>query len=100
MKTLCSTRPRPQLPQTDGICRRYNKTVPDEFYKPIFRKRIFGAVEESQVELDGWMNSYNRERPHWGIRCQGRTLLETIVDGIDRARKANLENEVKEKLTA
>lgn len=92
------TRTKARHPQTNGICERFHKTVLDEFYKPTFRKKIFRAIDELQVELDNWVERYNRERTHQGKRCQGRTPMQTFIDGLDLAGKANLENE--EKLTA
>jgi transposase InsO family protein len=92
------TRTKAHHPQTNGICERFHKTVLDEFYKPIFRKKIFQATEELQVELDIWIEQYNRELTHQGKRCQGRTPMQTFIDGLNLAKQANLEN--KEKLTA
>lgn len=89
------TRTKARHPQTNGICERFHKTVLDEFYKPAFRKKIFTAIEELQVDLDRWMDFYNRERTHQGKRCQGKTPMQTFIDGIDLARKANLENDTK-----
>jgi len=39
-----------------------------------------------------------KERTHQGKRCQGKTRIQTFADGMELAKKANLENE--EKLTA
>ncbi len=89
------TRTKARHPQTNGICERFHKTVLNEFYKTIFRKRIFTAVAELQVELDDWMDRYNRDRTHQGKRCQGRTPMATFVDGLELARKANLTVEEK-----
>jgi transposase InsO family protein len=92
------TRTRARRPQTNGICERFHKTVLDEFYKPIFRKKIFGAIDELQVELDVWLMRYNRERTHQGKRCQGKTPMATFIDGLELAKTAKLDYE--EKLTA
>ena len=89
------TRTKARHPQTNGICERFHKTVLDGFYKPAFRKKIFTAIEELQADLDRWMDFYNRERTHQGKRCQGKTPLQTFIDAVDLARKANLENETK-----
>jgi len=89
------TRTKARHPQTNGICERFHRTVLDEFYKSIFRKRIFSSVEELQVELDHWIDGYNRERTHQGKRCQGRTPMATFIDGLELARKANLTEEEK-----
>ena len=70
--------------------RRERETIPDEFYKTIFRKKIFGNTEDLQVELDRWLDFYNRERTHQGKRCQDKTPMATFVDGLELARKAKL----------
>ncbi|MBD3381099.1 MAG: IS481 family transposase [candidate division Zixibacteria bacterium] len=87
------TRTKARHPQTNGICERFHKTILDEFYKSIFRRKIFSSIEELQTELDQWMIHYNQERTHQGKRCQGRTPMQTFIDGKHLAQKANLENE-------
>jgi len=72
--------------------------VLDEFYKSIFRKKVFSTVGDLQVELDAWIERYNHERTHQGKRCQGRTPMATFIDGLGLARKADLMSE--DKLTA
>ncbi|GAB4322783.1 MAG: hypothetical protein Kow0074_14620 [Candidatus Zixiibacteriota bacterium] len=92
------TRTKARHPQTNGVCERFHKTVLDEFYRPVFRRKIFGSVAELQVEFDEWLQRYNSDRTRQGKRCQGRTPLATFTDSLDLARKANLTNE--EKLAA
>jgi transposase InsO family protein len=92
------TRTKARHPQTNGICERFHKTILDEFYKSIFRKKIFNNLKDLQTDLDIWMGFYNRERTHQGKRCQGKTPMQTFADGLELARKANLENQ--EKLVA
>jgi transposase InsO family protein len=92
------TRTKARHPQTNGICERFHKTVLDEFYKTIFRKQIFDNLDDLQIELDQWLEFYNRERTHQGKRCQGKTPIQTFMDSMELAKKANWENE--EKLTA
>jgi transposase InsO family protein len=92
------TRTKARHPQTNGICERFHKTILDEFYKPVFRKKIFDNLDDLQIDLDQWLEFYNRERTHQGKRCQGKTPLQTFIDGLELAKKANLGNE--EKLTA
>jgi len=89
------TRTKARHPQTNGICERFHKTILDEFYKTIFRKKIFDNPDDLQTDLDNWMEFYNRERTHQGKRCQGRTPMQTFIDGLELAYKANLENEGK-----
>jgi transposase InsO family protein len=84
------TRTKARSPQTNGICERFHKTALDEFYKPVFRKKIFDSTDDLQVELDKWLKLYNTERTHQGKRCQGRTPKETFIDGMNLATKADL----------
>jgi transposase InsO family protein len=87
------TRTKARHPQTNGICERFHKTILDEFYKTVFRKQIFDNIDDLQLELDKWIDFYNRERTHQGKRCQGKTPMQTFSDGMELANKANLENE-------
>jgi hypothetical protein len=34
-----------------------------------------------QTDLDAWLMHYNQERTHQGKRCQGRTPLQSFLDG-------------------
>ena len=89
------TRTKVRHPQTNGICERFHKTILDEFYKTVFRKQIFDNIDDLQIELDKWIEFYNRERTHQGKRCQGKTPIQTFIDSLELAQKANLENEDK-----
>jgi transposase InsO family protein len=67
-------------PQTNGICERFHKTIQDEFYAVAFRKKIYHNLEEIQQDADRWIEEYNRERPHSGKYCFGKTPLQTFID--------------------
>ena len=56
------SRTKTKNPQTNGIVERFHKTVLDEFYRVVFRKRIYGSIAELQADLDGWMRSYDESR--------------------------------------
>ncbi len=60
-------------PQTNGICERFHKTLQDECYSLLFRKKLYRSLEDLQTDLDAWLESYNRERPHSGRYCYGKT---------------------------
>lgn len=75
------TRTKARHPQTNGIAERFHKTMLTEFYQVTFRKKIYGSLEELQRDLDDWLVGYNQVRTHQGRRCQGRTPLETFLDG-------------------
>ena len=72
------SRTKANHPQTNGICERFHKTLQDECYSLLFRKKLYYNLEELQVDLDAWLEKYNRERPHSGRYCYGKTPWETF----------------------
>ena len=81
------SRTKTKNPQTNGIVERFHKTVLDEFYRVVFRKRIYGSIAELQADLDEWIRSYNEARPHQGRWCFGKTPMQTFLDAIPLARE-------------
>jgi len=75
------TKTKAMSPQTNGICERFHKTILQEFYQITFRKKLYGAIEELQKDLDEWIAYYNNERTHQGKMCCGRTPIDTLNDG-------------------
>jgi len=75
------TRTKVKSPQTNGICERFHKTILNEFYQITFRKKIYGALDTLQADLDEWLKEYNYERTHQGKMCCGRTPMETLIAG-------------------
>jgi transposase InsO family protein len=67
-------------PQTNGICERFHKTIQDECYSLLFRKKLYHSLEELQVDVDEWVRKYNEERPHSGRYCYGKTPWQTFLD--------------------
>jgi transposase InsO family protein len=80
------TRTRVKRPQTNGICERLHRTLLDEFYRVAFRKKIYQTLAELQVDLDTFLERYNRERSHQGRWCYGKTPMQTFVDSIPLAQ--------------
>ena len=68
-------------PQTNGICERLHRTIQEEFYAVTFRKKLYDSLDELQQDLDDWLEYYNRERPHSGRYCYGKTPMQTFIDG-------------------
>ena len=75
------TKTKARSPQTNGICERFHKTVLQEFYQVIFRKKLYTDLETLQSDLDAWILGYNTERTHQGKMCCGRTPMATLEDG-------------------
>jgi transposase InsO family protein len=81
------SRTKAKNPQTNGIVERFHKTVLNEFYRVVFRKKIYGSIAELQADLDAWIRSYNEDRPHQGRWCFGKTPRQTFLDAIPLARE-------------
>ncbi len=75
------TKTKAMSPQTNGICERFHKTILNEFYQVTFRKKLYGDPDTLQSDLDEWLAHYNNERTHQGKMCNGRTPMETLLDG-------------------
>ncbi len=84
------TRTKAKSPQTNGICERAHQTFLNEFYRVNFRKKVYSDLESLQVDLDAYLQYYNTERTHQGKRCQGRTPLETFLDGKKHFAEKNI----------
>ncbi len=88
------TRTKPRHPQTNGAVEKLNQTIEDEFYGVAFRKKLYKSLEEIQADLDQFMDFYNNERTNQGRYCQGRTPIETLIDGLEMYRKYVFENTI------
>ena len=90
MEDIDHSRTGANHPQTNGICERFHKTLPDECYSLLFRKKLYQTLEELQVDLDAWLEKYNKERPHSGRYCYGKTPWETF----QQSRHLSLEKDL------
>lgn len=75
------TKTKAMSPQTNGICERFHKTILKEFYLVTFRKKLYGDLDTLLSDLDEWLAHYNNEQIHQGKMCNGRTPMETLLDG-------------------
>ena len=80
LEDIDHTRTKTKSPQTNGICERFHRTMQEEFYSIIFRKKLFSSIDEIQKELDLWLDWYNTERTHSGKYCYGKTPLQTFIE--------------------
>jgi len=94
------TKTRPRRPQSNGICESFHKTILNEFYRVAFRKKIYSSLEVLQEDLDVWINFYNNERTHQGKRCQGRTPIQTFLDGLNLVKEKQLADHFEEEVDA
>ena len=92
------SRTKARHPQTNGCTERLNQTILDEFYRVELRKKIYRSLEDLQADLDHFMNRYNEDRTNQGKYCQGRTPMETFIDGLEKVKDYVSENEGEKEL--
>jgi len=85
------TKTKAYSPQTNGICERFHKTMKNECYEVIFRRKLYTTLEEIQADVDQWLTFYNQERPHSGRYCYGKTPWQTWLDSKELAREKQLD---------
>ena len=84
------SRTKVRHPQTNGICERFHRTMKQELYDIVFRKKLFRSLEELQLEVDNWLKIFNEMRPHSGRFCYGKTPMQTFLDSKHIAQEKNL----------
>jgi transposase InsO family protein len=87
---------RARRPQSNGICERFHKTLKNEFFDIVFRKKIYRTLEELQTDLDQWIHDYNHSRTHSGKYCYGKTPWQTFVDSKHLAQDKMIDNLVQQ----
>jgi len=85
LEDIDHTRTKVKSPQTNGICERFHRTIQEEFYAIVFRKKIYHSLEQLQTDLDEWLEWYNKERTHSGKHCFGKTPWQTFEDSVSLA---------------
>ena len=86
------TKTKANSPQTNGICERFHRTMKDECYNVLFRKKIYTNLEDLQTDIDNWLKTYNETRPHSGKYCYGKTPYQTFLDSKKIAKEKNISN--------
>jgi transposase InsO family protein len=66
----------PRRPQTTGKIERFHRTLRQEF----LTGRTFGDLASAQAELDGWVLSYNTERPHSALAMATPATRFVVTD--------------------
>ena len=74
----------------NGIVERFHKTVLEEFYRVVFRKKIYRSLDELQADLDDWIKSFNEQREHQGRWCFGKTPMQTFLDAKPLAQEKTI----------
>ena len=51
------TKTKVESPQTNGICKRFQKTILQEFYQVAFRNKLYDSIDAVQADLHEWLDS-------------------------------------------
>jgi transposase InsO family protein len=91
VENIDHSRTKAKSPQTNGICKRFHRTLQDEFYSVAFRKRLYSSLDQLQTDLDLSLIEYNQQRPHSGKYCFGKTPMQTFLDAKRLAHEKQLD---------
>ena len=69
-------------PQSNGYVGRLHRTLLDEHFRVMGRKKWYETIEEMQKDLDVYLVHYNTKRPHQGRNMKGRTPHKVFIDGL------------------
>ena len=72
-------RTRVATPRTNGFVERFNRTVLNEFFRGILRRKFYTSLKQLQKDLDHWLIEYNTKRPHQGYRNNGKTPMSSFT---------------------
>ena len=67
----------PRSPTTTGKIERFHRTLRQEF----LTGRVFADLATAQAELDAWVDSYNRDRPHSALGMEPPASRFTVDAG-------------------
>jgi transposase InsO family protein len=74
-------------PQSNGIVERLHRTLLDEHFRIVGRTKFYENLDEMQIDLDGYLLIYNRERAHQGRNMNGRTPYQAFIEGLINDKK-------------
>ena len=81
---------RVKRPQSNGYVERLHRTLLDEHFRVMGRKKWYESVEEMQKDLDAFLLLYNTKRPHQGRNMNGRTPQKAFTDGLPKKENAKM----------
>ncbi len=90
---------RVKRPQSNGIVERLHRTLLDEHFRVEGRRTWFETIEEMQVVLDAYMETYNQRRPHQGRGMNGRTPATAFIEGLLTSQQQKEERSSKTRAT-
>lgn len=82
-------------PQSNGFVERLHRTLLDEHFRVMGRKKWYDALDEMQRDLDAYFVTYNTKRPHQGRGMNGRTPYQAFIDDTKKARSKRAQKDSK-----
>lgn len=82
-------------PQSNGFVERLHRTLLDEHFRVMGRKKFYDSVDEMQKDLDAYLRIYNTRRPHQGRNMNGRTPEAVFKSGLPKPKKSKEETDRK-----
>jgi hypothetical protein len=83
VENIDHSKTKAKSPQSNWIYERFQKTVLNEFCQIAFRKKIYSTIDKLQKDVNEWIKQYNKERPHSGKCCFGKTPKQTFLNSRD-----------------
>jgi len=74
-------------PQSNGFVERLHRTLLDEHFRIMGRKKWYESVEAMQKDLDEYLTQYNTKRPHQGRNMKGGTPEKVFKEGRTKIKK-------------
>lgn len=74
-------------PQSNGFVERFHRTVLDEHFRVMGRKKFYESIKEMQNDLEGYLKFYNEKRTHQGRNMNGSTPLKAFLKGLPKKTK-------------
>lgn len=84
-------------PQSNGFVERLHRTLLDEHFRVMGRKKFYESITEMQKDLDDYLVVYNTKRPHQGRKMKGRTPEQVFREGLPKKdmKKTTEKNKIK-----
>lgn len=74
-------------PQSNGFVERLHRTLLDEHFRIMGRKKFYESLDEMQKDLEAYLVAYNTQRPHQGRNMNGRTPQKVFAQGLPKPKK-------------
>ncbi len=82
-------------PQSNGFVERLHRTLLDEHFRIMGRKKWYESVDEMQKDLDSYLKGYNHQRPHQGRNMKGRTPYQAFKDELPKTTNSARRSKMK-----